>query len=350
MMERICIKDKLPDSFFALPQSIYHSLPFAPEEDREPIHRLLSEESAHHEMVLYTDHQTVRLLGIFPENAPVAHFAYWEASNQKTNQQAFEMFETDAAQRKMKLIQGPLTFNTFHRYRLRLQTPSWHMFDREPVNPLYYIDWLKELQYTPSLTFESRRIKSSGVPEVYAAKDHYISTLTQLPFRCIPLTPENWVQRAHEIFELVDTIFSQNPGYKPISYAQFCLLYNADFAQKLCPHSSVLFENESKKLVGLCFCLPDYRSLAQKANPVFARDYSKLTHKTLLIKSVGVHPDFRGQGLMNYLGAYCMQTFRNHYDDAIFCLMRENNPSLAFTENLPYESCSYALFEKAVRL
>ena len=346
-MERIVVTDRLPDSFFALPARVYRSLPFAVEENPSEVQRLLAEEQGQCDTVLYTDHRTVRLLGIFPKAGDTAYFAYWEADDPATSNRAFMMLEHEAAGRKMRSIRGPLTFNTFHRYRLRLRTPSWIMFDREPVNPPEYVDWLQERHYAPVLHFESRMMRSVHMPRLYDSKEQYLETLTDLPFRYRPLTPATWAARTKEIYALVDAIFSQNPGYRSISYAQFNQLYGPDFAQKLCPHSSVLLEDlASKQLIGMSFCLPNYRPLSLRTKPSFARDYARLPHKTLLIKSVGIHPDFRRRGLMTYLGAYCMQTFTRHYEDAIFCLMRVGNPSLRFTDELPFERCTYALFEK----
>ena len=340
---------RLPDSFFALPPRVYQAYPFAIEENPREVHRLLAAEREDYDAVLYTDHRTVRLLGIFPKAGDTAYFACWEATDPATNRLAFEAFEHEAAERKVQRIRGPLTFNTFHRYRLRLQIPSWTMFDREPVNPPEYVGWLAERHYAPVLHFESRMMRSAHMPQLYESKEQYLETLTDLPFRYLPLTPETWAARTPEIFALVDAIFSQNPGYRSISFAQFDQLYGPDFAQKLCPHSSVLLEDlGSRQLIGLSFCLPNYRPLPLRTKPTFARDYSRLAHKTLLIKSVGIHPDFRRRGLMTYLGAYCMQTFTAHYQDAIFCLMRADNPSLRFTDDLPYEKCSYALFEKVL--
>lgn len=346
-MERLVVNDRLPDSFFALPSRVYQGLPFEVEENPDEVHRLLAEERGHYDTVLYTDHRTVRLLGIFPKVGNTAYFAYWEASDPVTNQRAFDEFEREAAGRKVHYARGPLTFNTFQRYRLRLQTPSWTMFDREPVNPTEYVDWLRERHYAPVLHFESRMMQSAHMPQLYDSKEEYLATLTDLPFRYLALTPETWAARAREIFALVEAIFSQNPGYQSISYDQFDRLYGPDFAQKLCPYSSVLLEDSATgQLIGLSFCLPNYRPLHLGSKPIFARDYPRLSHKTLLIKTVGIRPDFRRRGLMTYLGAYCMQTFTRHYEDAIFCLMRANNPSLRFTDDLPFERCSYALFEK----
>ncbi|MGB3850053.1 MAG: hypothetical protein WA958_08815 [Tunicatimonas sp.] len=348
-VERLVVNRRLPDSFFTLPPRVYQALPFGLREDSDAVHRLVSEAQDLHDTVLYTDHRTVRLLGIFPRTNDTACFAYWEATDPVASQAAFERFEEEADERGIRYVRGPLTFNTFHRYRLRLHTPSWMMFDREPVNPPAYVGWLQHQNYTPSLRFESRMMRSAHMPQLYQSKEEYLATLTDLPFRFLALTPEVWEARARELFTLVDAIFSRNPGYQPVTYAQFSQLYGLDFARQLCPYSSVLLEDRaSAQLVGMSFCLPNYQPLRRSATPVFARDYPQLTHKTLLIKSVGVHPQYRRRGLMTYLGAYCMQTFTRHYEDAIFCLMRADNPSLRFTDDLPFEQAAYALFEKSL--
>ncbi|HEX8461607.1 MAG TPA: hypothetical protein VF623_09260, partial [Segetibacter sp.] len=153
-----------------------------------------------------------------------------------------------------------------------------------------------------------------------------------------------------QIFELIEAIFSQNPLYKSISFAQFKLLYNHSFAKKLCPYSSVIFrDKETGQLAAISLCYPDYNTLPSgTSSPDFATDFIKLDKKILLAKTVGVHPKYRKQGLMNYMGAYGMLSFRNYYDEVIFCLMRSDNFSLHFTNNIPHEKAKYVLYEKRV--
>jgi hypothetical protein len=220
------------------------------------------------------------------------------------------------------------------------------MFDREPLNPAYYPELLTALGFTPTLTFESRLIRPDAVPLAYSNKATLLAALQQLPFDFIPLNADTWREHETELFKLVDRIFSGNPAYRSISPAQFRRLYNAEYAAKLCPHTSVLFrEKASSRLVALSFCHPNYASLHLGATPAnFARDYPRLTERTLLAKTVGVHPDFRNQQLMNYLGAYGMMSFRELYDQIIFCLMRSDNFSRHFTDDLPFEVAQYALF------
>ncbi len=352
---RIPFTGSLPGSFFQIPGSLYGELPFKLEEKPEAILQLLAFEAAKNEIILYTDHREVRLLGIFPHNEHLAYFAFWEtAAHSPNNRQAFEMFEADARERGRSYLSGPLHFNTFHRYRLRLgPVPSWLAFDREPVNPSYYPALLEDLAYQPTLRFESRLIRSADIPTVYQDKQLLLESLQQLPYEVIPLNPASWEQYEEEIFKLVLAIFGQNPGFKAISKEGFRLLYNVRYAEKLCPYTSVLFkEKSSGKLVAMSFCHPNYQPLGHAPDYAycFERDFPKLDRKIMLAKSVGVHPDFRQAGLMNYLGAYGMRCFRELYHEALFCLMRSDNFSLHFTDELPYEAAHYALYGKSLRL
>ena len=143
-------------------------------------------------------------------------------------------------------------------------------------------------------------------------------------------------------------IFSANPFYRKISWKQFSAIYNHQFAEKLCPHSAVLFQEKiTNTLAAMSLCMPDYGYVSNlKSNYTFVEDYPNLSPKILLAKSVGVHPDYRGQNLMNYLAAYAMLSFEGYYDEIIFCTMRSDNLSLRFSDALPHETSKYALFSK----
>ncbi len=307
-------------------------------------------EAAQNEIILYTDGHSLRLVGIFPPFGD-AYFGCWETTHDRLlNQRAFALLEADARQRGRLLLRGPLNVNTFHAYRLRLgEPPSWGHFDREPANPPFYPALLEQLGFGVCERFESRLLAKANIPQAYSNKLLLLAGLAQLPVDIIPLNPGIWAQHEAELFALVQQVFRDNPAYRPISKAQFELRYNQQFAGKLCPYSSVLFRDKALgQLVALSFCYPDYQSLALAPGdlPNFQRDYSRLTKKVLLVKTVGVHPDFRKRGLMSFLGAYGMVHFRELYDDVIFCLMRADNFSRHFSDGLPCETARYALFGK----
>lgn len=351
-LDRSPYDGELPASFDTVGRQPYASLGYAP--DDESAAALCAQLAATHDIIFYTDHWNLRLAGLFPKaGGEVAYFGFWETAGKLLlNQLAFDQLFQDAAQRGFRVVQGPLNFSTYFRYRLRLgAVPSWRQFDREPVNPPYYPDLLAHLGFRPVLTFESRRLRAADIPLVYAQRPAVQEQLLATPFDFIPLTPDVWSVLEEEIFALVQEVFSQNPAYRAVSKAQFRLLYNATYAERLCSHTSVLFRHRpSGRLAALSLCQPNYYSLgrAVSGHPIFARDYPRLTTRTLLAKTVGVHPDFRGQGLQTMLAAYAMQEFRTYYDDVIFCLMRSENLSLRFTKDLPVEVAAYALFERDV--
>jgi hypothetical protein len=350
-IERIVFDGSLPASFFAIPQNIYADVPFKLQETPEVVQRIFNLEKDSAEVLIYTDHNDIRLVGIFPTNSSDAYFGFWEATNDfDLNQQAFTLLQTDATARNRTTITGPINFNTFHHYRLRTTTvPSWQMFDREPVNPSYYPTLLEQLGFTTNTHFESRLIAKENIPGVYIDKQFFVDEVKKIPFDFIPLNPETWIEYEDELYELIHAIFSGNPFYKTISKEEFGLLYNIDFARKLCPHSSVLFkEQNTGRLAAISMCHPNYYSLnlPQHISPVFQVHYPLLPKKILLAKSVGVHPDFRKQQLMNFLGAYGMLSFREYYDEVLFCTMRSDNFSLHFTNGIPYEKAEYALYQK----
>ena len=351
-IDRILFTGLLPESFFRIPIPIYAAMTFSKSEDNTRIQKLFEEESSKNNIIIYTDHQHIRLVGIFPNEGVDAYFGFWETTNNVVlNVEAFEKLQNDAVHKKKTKLVGPLNFNTYQSYRLRLTSPSWTKFDQEPVNPLYYPLLLEELGFNTEMLFESRMIQEADIPGVYVVKEDLLKAFENIPFECISITPKTWIEYELQIFELVDAIFRTNPLYKSISYSQFTSLYNAAFAAKLCPFSSVFFKDKiTGRLASLNFCQPNYEALhlpiGYKIN--YENDFQKLDHKILLVKSVGVHPDFRQQGLMNFMAAYAMLSFQRLYDEVIFCMTREDNLSNNFTQYLPYEKADYALFAKSL--
>jgi hypothetical protein len=340
--------DDLPDSFFEIPAGICATQSLPPVENPAAVLELFRSEAARNDIVVITHPAGLRVVGIFPHDGPDAYFGFWETIDDLAlNQEAFARLADEARQLGYARLLGPLNFNTFHAYRLRVgPAPSWSVFDREPRNPPYYPVLLEQLGLAPVLTFESRLIRADAVPEAYGRKADLLAAFQQVPYDLIPLNPATWSQYEAELHALVDRVFGANPAYRQIPPAQFRRLYNAGFAAGLCPHTSVLFRDRpTGQLVAFSFCQPNYAPLGLGATPPnFARDYPRLKHKVLLAKTVGVHPDFRQQQLMSFLGAYGMLSFREFYTEIIFCLMRSDNFSRHFTDGLPMEVAHYALF------
>lgn len=349
-LELIAYAGALPPSFFAIPARVYADQPHRPPEDPGAVAQLFADEASRHDILICTDHERLRLVGMFPHDDPeTAFFGFWETTHDPAlNEAAFALLAREAQRRGRRRLRGPLHFNTFQSYRLRLGgVPSWGRFDREPINPAYYPTLLAGLGFAPVQHFESRLIRPDTIPRIFGEKTALLAALADLPFDFIPLDADAWRAHEAELFDLVHRIFSANPAYRAIPLAQFRRLYNPAYAAGLCPHTSVLLRDRATgRPAALSLCHPNYAPLGLRELPRFARDFPKLPVRTLLAKTVGVHPDFRQRGLMNALGAYGMVHFRERYEQVIFCLMRADNPSLRFTDGLPAEVVQYALFER----
>lgn len=349
-IECLVYQGSLPDSFFKIPDEIYKGLTVSPAEDKALITALFKMEAEKNEIIIYTDHQHIRLVGIFPANDEGAYFGFWEAvDDQVLNFEAFSLLERDARERKRKNITGPVNFNTYNRYRVRTgHIPIWNRFDNEPVNPVYYPSLLTQVNYKEKLTFQSRLITKDSVPKLYADYATLMDEQSKIPFEIIPLNEQSWICYERQLFELAEIIFNQNPFYKAVSFEQFSLLYNRKFIRSICPYSSVILKDRvSGRLAAMSIGYPDYQSLPVSASGRdFKRDFPLLEKKRLLGKTVGVHPDFRRQGLMNYLCTHAMRAVSQYYEEIIFCLMRSDNYSVHFTDHTPYESVKYILYTK----
>lgn len=352
-IERIVYRKEksLPDSFWQIPVAIYNDLEFSLTENESQINALFELKAETHDIIIYTDHKSLRLVGIFLRKVGECHFGFWETINDiELNREAFRLLYKDAIDRDKNILTGPMNFNTFHNYRLRLgATPSWKMFHREPVNPEYYSKLLEKLDYSCIHTYESRRIHKPAIHKFYEYKGELTKQIKDVPFEIIALNSKSWVLYEDAIFELISLIFSQNAAFKSISKTEFQLLYNETFAESLCPHTSSLFKDKSTdQLIGIMMCLPNYVSKenSQKNHFNYNTDYPELHKPTLLAKSSGVHPDYRKNNLMNFSGAYTMLSFRELYEDVIFCTMKSDNYSIHFTDGIDCEKAHYALYEK----
>lgn len=351
-IERIVYREELPASFFSIPKTIYAELPFNPAENSAAVQQLFLQQRLQNEIIIYTDHSSIRLTGIFDKQTNEVSFGFWETVDDLSlNAGAFNMFFEDAMKHSATKITGPINFNTFNAYRLRNGAyPSWKKFDKEPVNPAYYSGFLEQLKFYEIHKYESQMIKSADIEKVYDDKLMLLEEVKNLPYQIIPLNEQTWCEYEDDIYALVVEAFSQNPAFKTIEKNAFLKIYNSDYAKALCPHTSVLFfDPVVNKIIAMSFCHPNYNSLQLPSHikPEYSRDYQRLQHKTLLAKTIAVCPGYRQQGLMNYLGAYAMLSFKQYYSEVIFCLMRLGNHSLQFTKGLPYESAEYALYQKS---
>ncbi len=347
-MERVNYTEGLPISFTSIPQQIYVNAELKFQETHQSVSTLINNFIEDQELLIYTDHENIRLMGIFPPGSDTAYFGFWETQNDASlNKQAFDLLKEDAKNKNYKQLIGPINFNTYLPYRVRIgKFPSWLQFDKEPVNPNYYLDLLMNNGFKIETEYESRMITKETIKDVYFNKESLLTDLKTIPFDFIPITAKFWEENKFELYTLIHETFGDNPFYREITFEQFNSIFTNNFVNRLCPHSSVTFRDQkSGRLAAISLCHPNYMELSDAPETITFNDhYHLLKKKTLLAKSVGVHPDFRKNGLMNFLGAYGMISFQEYYEEVLFCLMREGNVSLRFSNYFPHDKSMYALF------
>ncbi len=330
--------------------TVYKYLGFIPDEQEHITEWLFNHYSMTNNIVIYEIEGKLSLVGIFPKDKKVAYFGYWETvEDLDINQEVFSLFEEEARLKGFKTVVGPLHFNTYHRYRLRLgPIPSWKMFDREPVNPEYYPRLLEKCGYHVSQIFESHCLAHDVIEQMFQIASSFNKGNYPENISILPLSTRLWLDYEQQLYDLTTSIFSNNSNYKGVLPEEFKLLYNEAYAAGLCPHSSsLLIDHQKNQLAALSLCMPIYAHLKSSSGN-YEIDIKNITNPTLLAKTVGTHPDYRGQNLMNAMGMYGTSGFLKRYNKVIFCLMKVDNASLNFTQHLEKETTRYGLFEKSI--
>lgn len=290
------------------------------------------------------------------ESQSVVFFGFWESIDDiEINRKLFSKAEEWAISQGATFIYGPINFNTYNKYRIRLNLRhNEGHFIGEPYNPLFYPTLLTNCGYHLHTRYLSQYIPENLVDEVYKAKEETLAKMKYLPFRVEYLKPDYWLQRLPDFYEVAQTIFGQNFAYTPVSFAQFSEKYGARFSRQFCPNLSTVVLGEAEQIVGFSLGYPDYTPLCRTTlqNPVavsdldFVKHFSLLEKPTYLMRTLGVHPGFRKQEIMNAMGAYTMFRFRDFYQSAMACTMREDNFSTRFFGPYRVERREYGLFSK----
>ncbi len=363
----------LPDAFLAVAQQVYRDHPFWLGEDAAAMRSRFS--SAHdffrqgkvwlgvagQELNGQGADATTRVAGfVHPQQIidgkPVAFFGYWESANLPApNHALFAQLEQWAKQQGAVALYGPIDFNTYGAYRLRLNDFEQSAFPGEPCNPDYYPQLLEALGFDITCRYQSRFHPDVKVlAQELQPRLQQVQNQLQDQFRLSLLTPDFWLEHLDELYPLVDVIFRQNFAYTPITLQQFRDSCGAAFAQKFCPRSSVLATTHNGDVAGFFLCYPDYSPLLRVANAQripaseirFDVHAPQLPRPTLaLAKTGGVHPDFRQGGLFNWMGMQLVTNVAAHYDTIAGALMREDNHSLRFGMICPIQR-DYGLYCK----
>lgn len=355
---------ELPPDFLELPHKIYANDPNWIPEDRDLVRKAFDQQNPYFKrnQVFVTASPNLRLAGFYNPDLVVdgkkpCFFGYWETTDDAAeNLKAFSELEKWALSKGAEHIYGPINFTTYGDYRLRIDGFDHPQFIGEPYNPNYYPELMKSLGFRERYRYFTACCKVETLAS--AAKVQMGSLEERLStegIRVERLTPEFWMENLEQLYPFIDSIFSQNFAYSPITYDQFVAYCGEKFAKKFCTKMSNI-AIKGDQIVAFQLFYPDYSPLVTQAAkspiPQAELDYRKHFDllpkpRTFLGKTLGTLPEFRSKGLFYYLGFYGSLQAVGHYQYGYGAMVRDDNHS-AVVKQFADHCHHYALYSKAL--
>lgn len=349
----------VPDDFFELPKKIYKDDFFYFGESKEFICSLIEnhQEKANIHIEL---NKSSRAVGFIYNDSPVgeskvAYFGFFETLNEPEDcKELFNNLEKWARKQKATKLIGPIDFSTFFRYRIRINHFENKPFTGEPYNKSYYATLLEENGFSHQQLY--RTYKNHNLTDKFhnyiADKDSKIKHSNKLKdFEVIPLTEELWMKHLPHFFTFIDEAFKLNNYYYPIDKDLFFEIYGQNFGKRLCPKTSKIVLDPKNEIAAFMANFPDYSEIIlDKPNYSYEKNYQDLKVRSLLIKSVGVHPKYRGMNIFNYMLADMPQTIAENYSEVRACLVQVGGITEKYTRTFHSKNpTEYAVFAKELK-
>lgn len=288
-----------------------------------------------------------------------AFFGYWESKNTLAeNKRLFTDFERWAKLGGAQVVYGPINFNTFNQYRIKLSGFDTPAFPSEPHNPDYYEHLLQSLGYQLHIRYGT--FIADAKPECF---DFMIRNQTRLQsrlskkFNLYALNETRWRALNDQLYEQVDCIFGDNFAYTPISRNLYDHAVIDNLAKKICDKTSLaVLDKNTGQLCGVHINFPDYSDLLCQQSQMnintaqidYAQHFSKLENPCALFKISAINPKFRLNGLMyQWLATESLSRICKLYDKVAFCIVRVGGNTHRMLQKVPiHSSRHYGLFCK----
>lgn len=202
-----------------------------------------------------------------------------------------------AKERGYNRVIGPMNGSTWHQYRLAV--PSGRTFLGDVYHKSWYQEQFTDAEFKPIATYHSSLSKLRGKSAVSNA-------------RLRDLDLDRFAEELRTAYDLSIASFEYNLFYSPISFEEFSVMYT-ELRAIVDPRLVKFALDDIGKEIGFLFAIPD---LFEKPS------------KTIVMKTIAVHPDHRGKGLMSALANGVMSSaVSSGYTSAIYALYEASNLS-----------------------
>lgn len=234
-----------------------------------------------------------------------------------------------------RLAVGPLDASTWHRYRLVTECSAEPPFFMEPANPPEWPGFWRDAGFGPFATYHSSLNETLSPQD--ELRDAASSKARAAGLSLRPLHIADFDRELRAIFELSLTAFADNFLYSPIAWEEFAALY-ARMKSQLDPRLVLLCDDPSRagKLAGYIMAFPD---LLERQRTGACR--------TVILKSMAVHPEWRSLRLGSWLIAQAQVSAMSlGMNRSIFALMHDDNPSARISRHYARVIRRYTLFAR----
>lgn len=312
--------------------------------------------------LVYGEHARLALFAPRPgviNGAPSCFFGYFEAAEHEDAPAEVAALLAHAREwsraRGATQLYGPINFSTYGDYRLKVaEEPGALPFLGEPHNPPGYAALLEAAGATRRQRYVTQIFDSEHVAAQRERKQTSREALRRRGYRFEALSVQLWMDHLRELHALTDSIFGDNFAYTPLPSALFERMCGERFIARCDPTTSVVALGPDGAIAGVFLTSPHYGALLTGAQAPRASALSYEEHwpalarleaaHTLVMKTVGVRRELRGEGLMSALTLEVFDRGEDRYARWMGALIREDNPSRRFADGLHPEQREYALY------
>lgn len=229
---------------------------------------------------------------------------------------------------------GPMDGSTWHRYRLLTERGTEPTFFLEPDNPDDWPRHFTDAGFVPLATYTSAL--NSDLSQFDPRSDRRRAEFERNGITIRTIALERFDFDLAAIHELSLEAFARNFLYSPIALETFIASYTP-IRPQLVPELVLLAERDGQ-LVGFIFGIPDLMESA-RGEP----------RRTVVVKSMAVHPACAGNGLGGLLVDDCQRAARKlGFQRAIHALMHETNRSRSISARYGTIIRRYTLYAKSL--
>ncbi|MGD0976895.1 MAG: GNAT family N-acetyltransferase [Minisyncoccia bacterium] len=231
---------------------------------------------------------------------------FFESSNAEIADKLIDLSIEYFREKGVTTIRGPIDLSIWHRYRFANPADTGNIFLFEPFNKPKYPEYFSNYGFKIAEKYFSG-LRTDFNDIINYTKDGY-DKACQKGFKIRTIKLNEFNEELKIIHRLSLEIFKESWSFVPISFEEFSSIYKG-IEKKINPRFCE-FICDGKKEIGFCFSIPDFTSREKK----------------LIIKTIGVLPEYQGQNLgLALIYDQHVKAKADNFETIVYALMKYGN-------------------------